>query len=115
MVEFSRFDQRHYPTLPVREGYTAWAPTYEQTVSDLMDRRLLDRLTTVPWAEIASAADLACGAGRGGAWLKAKGVARLDGVDLTPGMLEKARARAVYDRLLEADVAATGLPDGAYD
>jgi SAM-dependent methyltransferase len=115
MADFSRFDRRGYPTLGVREGYAAWAPTYETTVSDLMDLRLLARLRTVDWAAAGRAVDLACGTGRGGAWLKARGVARIDGVDFTEEMLAKARARGVYDSLRLADVAATGLPDAAYD
>ncbi len=115
MVDFSRFDARHYPTLGVREGYQAWAATYEATVSDLMDQRLLERLMTVDWAGVEAAADLACGTGRGGTWLKAKGVRRIDGVDFTEAMLEKARARGVYDRLLLGDATASDLPSGAYD
>jgi SAM-dependent methyltransferase len=115
MVEFARFDARHYPTLPVRDGYEAWAPTYESTVSDLMDQRLLDRLTSVPWAEVCDAVDLACGTGRGGAWLKARGVRALTGVDFTRGMLEKARARGAYDDLRLGDATATGLPESGFD
>jgi SAM-dependent methyltransferase len=115
MVDFSRFDARHYPTLPVREGYEAWAPTYEDTVSDLMDQRLLERLTSVRWSEVGEAVDLACGTGRGGTWLKAKGVARLTGVDFTEAMLEKARARGVYDELRLGDATATALPAGGFD
>ena len=115
MADFSRFDARHYPTLGVREGYEAWAPTYEATVSDLMDQRLLERLQTVPWDRMEAACDLACGTGRGGAWLKARGVARVTGVDFTEGMLEKARARGVYDALVLADATATGLPSRAFD
>ena len=40
---------------------------------------------------------------------------RLDGIDLTPEMLSVARSRHIYDRLLEVDLAATGLDGGAYD
>ena len=115
MADFARFDARHYPTLPVRDGYEAWAPTYEDTVSDLMYQRLLDRLTSVPWAGVRDAVDLACGTGRGGAWLKARGVGRLTGVDFTAGMLEKARARGVYDDLMLGDATATGLPAAGFD
>src|SRR5579871_4642083 len=115
MVDFARFDARHYPTLAVREGYEAWAPTYEATVSDLMDQRLLERLATVHWDQAADAVDLACGTGRGGTWLKARGVKRLTGVDFTPGMLAKAAARCVYDDLRLGDATATGLPAGAFD
>jgi len=115
MTDFSRFDARHYPTLPVREGYEAWAKTYEATVLDLMDLRLLERLRSVDWPRVRRAVDLACGTGRCGAWLRARGVAAVDGVDLTPAMLELAKPKGVYDRLLEGDVAAVDLPTGDYD
>ncbi|HEY2751122.1 class I SAM-dependent methyltransferase [Phenylobacterium sp.] len=113
-ADFSRYDTRHYPTLPVREGYQAWANTYESTVLDLMDLRLLERLRTIDWARTGQALDLACGTGRGGAWLKAKGVASIDGVDFTPAMLERASAKGLYDRLLLGDVAAVDLPAATY-
>ena len=115
MVDFAHFDARHYPTLPVREGYEAWARTYEATVLDLMDLRLLGRLTCLDWPKLRRAVDLACGTGRGGAWLKARGIGAVDGVDFTPAMLAQAKARHVYDRLIEGDVAAVDLADGAYD
>jgi SAM-dependent methyltransferase len=115
MAEFSKFDARNYPTLGVREGYAAWADSYEATVLDLMDLRLLERLTTVDWPDVGAALDLACGTGRGGAWMKARGVARIDGIDLTPQMLEQARAKGVYDSLGLGDVNAVGLPSGRYD
>lgn len=114
-MDFEPFDQRGYPTLPVREGYGAWAQSYEQVVQDEMDLLLLERLTLVDWARAGHALDLACGTGRIGAWLRGRGVRRLDGVDFTPQMLERARGRGVYDRLAEADVSATGLEAGAYD
>lgn len=114
MADFARYDARHYPTLPVREGYSAWSATYEATVLDLMDLRLLERLSGIDWAKAGPVLDLACGTGRGGVWLRGRGVPRLDGLDLTPAMLERARAKGVYDRLAEGDVTATGLPGAAY-
>jgi SAM-dependent methyltransferase len=114
-LEFRHFDQRLYPTLAVREGYGEWSHTYESVVQDEMDLRLLDRLRTVDWARPAQTLDLACGTGRIGAWLRAKGVRRLDGLDLTPEMLAKAEGKAVYDRLLQGDVTDTRLPSSAYD
>jgi SAM-dependent methyltransferase len=114
MLEFSQFDRRRYPTVAVRQGYREWRGSYESTVEDEMDLVLLDALA-VPWSELARAADLGCGTGRTGAWLRARGVAHLDGVDLTPEMLAAARARGIYQRLEQADVAACGLPGAAYD
>ena len=49
MAEFSKFDARHYPTLSIQAGYAAWANSYEATVLDLMDLRLLERLRTLDW------------------------------------------------------------------
>lgn len=113
-MDFSRFDQRHYPTVPTREGYGAWAPTYEDTVLDVMDLRLLERLRTVPWSNIEAAADLGCGTGRIGRWLRRQGVAAVDGIDLTAEMLEQARAKGVYRGLYLSDLAGTPLASGQY-
>jgi predicted TPR repeat methyltransferase len=55
--------------------------------------------------------DLGCGTGLAGAVFKPLAV-RLDGVDLSPAMIEKARARGIYDHLwvgdLETALAAAG-------
>jgi len=115
MPEFARFDRRHYPTVGVREGYRDWTPSYEETVEDAMDLALLERIAGVRWSALESVADLGCGTGRTGAWLAARGARGLDGVDLTPEMLARARDKGVYARLLEADVRASGLGDAAYE
>ena len=115
MLEFAHFDWRRYPTVSAREGYGEWVPSYETTVEDEMDLVLLDALESVPWKAVEHAADLGCGTGRTRAWLRARGVPRLDGVDLTPEMLAIARARKIYDHLVQADVGATGLVSGEYD
>lgn len=118
MGDFKRFDRRDYMTVDVRRGYGEWAATYEDTVHDAMDIELLDDLRAIDWASARRAVDLGCGTGRTGAWLRERGVAAVDGVDgvdVTPEMLARARGRGIYDRLVEADVTATGLPGGAYD
>lgn len=114
-MTLGRFDTRGYRTVDVRTGYREWLPTYEQTVEDAMDLALLDELEDPRWSDVRRAADLACGTGRTGAWLKRRGVAAIDGVDLTPEMLAAARERGAHDRLVEGDVAETGLDGGAYD
>lgn len=80
-----------------------------------MDLALLEALGSVPWSESRRAIDLGCGTGRTGTWLRARRVARIDGVDLTPEMLDVARGRNIYEDLCIADVSATGRPGGAYD
>lgn len=115
MSAFAGFDQRGYRTVDARAGYSGWAATYERSVEDAMDLALLVSLTTPAWPKLRTAADLACGTGRTGVWLRAHGVAAIDGVDLTPAMLALARQKGVYRQLREADLAATGLHAGAYD
>jgi SAM-dependent methyltransferase len=111
---FAAFDRRGYRTVDARTGYAAWAPTYEGTVEDAMDVELLDLLTELRPAG-ATVADLGCGSGRTGAWLRDRGAGPIDGVDVTPEMLELAARRGVFRALLQADATATGLDAGAYD
>ncbi|HUO03395.1 MAG TPA: methyltransferase domain-containing protein [Rhizomicrobium sp.] len=56
--------------------------------------------------------DLGCGTGLAGLLFKPR-AARLDGIDLSPAMIEKARARGIYDALIVGDIE-TGL-SGRYD
>lgn len=57
--------------------------------------------------------DLGCGTGLSGAAFKDR-AERLDGVDLSPAMLDKARNRGIYDDLKVADIE-TGLGNARYD
>lgn len=115
MPPFTAFDRRNYRTVAPRDGYALWSATYEATIKPDMDRRLLAALTSVDWSAVERAADLGCGTGRTGAWLHERGVRHIDGVDLTPEMLARARALGVFAELRVADVRATGLPAAAYD
>lgn len=115
-MDASLFDTRHYPTLSVQEGYTAWAASYDEaTMKELMDYRLLARIQAVAWEQMEAVADLACGTGRIGAWLKERGVRFIDGVDLTEAMLEQARAKDIYRSLWLADLRQTPLKTHSYD
>lgn len=114
-MDHSQYDKRNYPVVDVREGYGEWVHTYEQTVRDEMDIHLMERLHSADWDRAETVLDLACGTGRIGGWLKTRTAAVIDGVDLTPEMLEVARSKGIYRRLYNADVTDTGLGDGAYD
>ena len=115
-MDHSHYDKRQYPIVGVREGYAEWSRTYEQTVHDEMDLRLLERLRSVDWSGVGVALDLACGTGRIGAWLRRRCPdAVIDGLDMTPEMLALAGKTGVYRELHIADVAATGLPAATYD
>ena len=41
-MDFARFDTRGYPTLGVRDGYAAWAPTYEHLLEAHFEVRFGD-------------------------------------------------------------------------
>jgi len=114
-ASFARYDSRGYRTRDVAAGYAAWAPSYDATMDDRLDLPLLRSLVSVDWGRIAAAVDLGCGTGRIGAWLKAHGVTRVDGVDASSAMLEWAGAKRIYDRLVCADAAASGLVGQDYD
>jgi SAM-dependent methyltransferase len=112
--EFPPYDQRHYQTVDVREGYRRWSGIYDEGLAEgLLDIALLEGLS-VEW-RVARAVDLACGTGRIGAWLVARGTQRIAGVDLTPEMLAVARQRGVYERIECEDACATSLEGGSAD
>lgn len=59
--------------------------------------------------------DLGCGTGLAGVVFKAR-AARLDGVDLSPAMIEKARGRGIYDHLTVGDIESVlAVPGPLYD
>jgi predicted TPR repeat methyltransferase len=58
--------------------------------------------------------DLGCGTGLAAPVLK-PWAARLDGIDLSASMLDKARARGLYDQLTEGDICAVADRVGQYD
>ena len=113
-MDFTPFDKRGYPVVSALVGYAEWARDYEATVAAGLDRPLLEALTSVDWEAIATAADLACGTGRTGSWLRHQGVQLIDGADITREMLEIARAKRVYRHLDCNDVSRTQLPSSSY-
>jgi predicted TPR repeat methyltransferase len=66
----------------------------------------------MPGRDAVTILDLGCGTGLAGLVFKPR-AARLDGVDLSPAMVEKARARGIYDALTVGDIE-TALT-GSYD
>jgi len=69
----------------------------------------------MPGKENLTILDLGCGTGLAGEVFRPL-AARLDGMDLSPAMLDKARARNLYDHLAVADLqTALAAPGPAYD
>ena len=115
-MDHAIYDKRRYPIVGVREGYAEWSRTYEQTVQDEMDLRLLDRVRTIDWSSARGILDLACGTGRIGVWLRRHCPdADIDGIDLTPEMLALAEKTGAYRKLRIADITDTGLAAGTYE
>lgn len=82
-----RFDRSLVETL----GYSG--PEHVRTAVDALVPPTRHGLTVL---------DLGCGTGLCGMALRDR-AARLDGVDLSPGMLAQARRKSIYDRLFEAE------------
>ena len=114
-MDFALFDLRGYPVVSAETGYTEWADSYDATVTAGLDQPLLHSLTSVNWRQMRRVADLACGTGRTGVWLKSRGVGSIHGVDFAQRMLDIAASKHAHEKLHLADVARTPLASAAYD
>ncbi|MGE3175610.1 MAG: class I SAM-dependent methyltransferase [Planctomycetota bacterium] len=78
---------------PVREGYDRWSAVYDDDGNPMvaLEQRWFDALLGA--VEHLDVLDLGCGTGRHALRLSAAG-ARVTGIDLSPGMLARARAEA---------------------
>jgi predicted TPR repeat methyltransferase len=95
------------PQRYVQSLFDDYADTFdEHLVSGLRyeaHRFLVDNLRGVGPERFGAALDLGCGTGLCGPLVK-PAVQRLDGVDLSPLMLDKARALGVYEQLVQGDL-----------
>ena len=114
-LPFSLFDKRHYPTVDVAAGYAEWAQVYDARQGDELDIDLLQHIESVQWKGINSALDIACGTGRIGAWMKAQGVKKIRGVDLSPQMIAHAAHKNIYTSLTRANMVVLPHPASAFD
>ena len=89
------------------EFYGAWAEDYEADldaagyVTPARCAAALAETASLPWAPLL---ELGCGTGLGGMALRAAGFECIDGLDISPEMLAKAEAKAIYRGLIEADL-----------
>lgn len=102
-----------------REVYAAWAPTYDRDVFGslkIVGPAGLARHAVARVPADAEILDVGCGTGVVASHLRASGFETVDGLDVSPEMLEVARAKGVYRRLIEADLLAPlDIADAAYD
>ena len=95
------------PTAYIRSLFDGYAPGFEDSLVGRLGYRgpdlLVDALArAAPLTTFNSVLDLGCGTGLAGAAIRPH-AKRLTGVDLSPRMLDSARAKGVYDRVVEAE------------
>ncbi|TCO78098.1 putative TPR repeat methyltransferase [Plasticicumulans lactativorans] len=105
----------------IRSTFDTFAESFDEMLLQRLDYHAPDLLATALGGVLDAPAgalevlDAGCGTGLCGPLLK-PWARRLVGVDLSGGMLEKARARGVYDYLEQAELAAfLGARAGTYD
>ncbi|HJW80610.1 MAG TPA: tetratricopeptide repeat protein [Acidiferrobacterales bacterium] len=97
--------------------FDSYAGEYDQHLTATLQYRVPQALCAllaerVPECGGLDVLDLGCGTGLSGAALR--GLARqLTGIDLSPGMLARARERGLYDRLIEGDIVQVLAGQGA--
>lgn len=90
-----------------RQVYDDWASTYDQTMSaqryqspwiiaSIINARVSDKATPI--------LDVGCGTGMSGSALSNAGFSAVDGIDLSPEMLEQARTKDIYRTLTAVDL-----------
>ena len=93
----------------VRRLFDQHAPDFDTALVDRLEYRgpdlLLDEVRTIKGMplRLGSVLDLGCGTGLGGAAFRPS-CDWLVGVDISPGMIEQARAKGLYDRLVVSDL-----------
>jgi predicted TPR repeat methyltransferase len=103
----------------VRALFDDYAATFDTHLAALGyhgHETLVAHLRALGDGRYASALDLGCGTGLCAPLLRPM-VARLEGVDLSAAMLDKARARGLYDALAQADLVThlAATPEGGHD
>ena len=102
----------------MRFVYRHWAKNYDRVIRKLGYRApefAADALARHMDLSEGPVLDMACGTGLSGLALKAHGASAIDGMDISTEMMNEAREKGIYRRLIVAD-ASLPLPveDGAY-
>lgn len=99
--------------------YDEWSLTYEQDLVGNLGYTghliAANALAGVAPNKAASIIDIGCGTGLVGQELKALGYFRIDGIDISEDMLNVARPKAIYNKLVSGDLMKTTVIEaGAY-
>jgi len=99
--------------------YEPWATSYEQDLLGeygyVAPRIAADAFAAASPELGGPIIDFGCGTGLVGIELAQRGYECIDGIDISPAMLEQARAKGVYRQLLRGDLSArTAIADNTY-
>ena len=103
-----------------RALYRDWAETYDQTMLDGLNyqspRLVADLLAEHLPQRSAPVLDIGCGTGLAGQVLAGHGFGAIDGLDVSPEMMQVAARRGVYRNFVAADLnAPLAIADASYD
>lgn len=101
--------------LTVRDAYDLWAASYDAQDNPMVLGATQILARRLPELAGRAVVEFGCGTGRNLQALTQAGAASVAGVDLSPGMLAQARARAPQAVLYEGDFTAAPVPAGAFD
>jgi predicted TPR repeat methyltransferase len=111
-------DPAAMPAAFVETLFDQYADKFETSLVQKLDYRapdlLFDAIVAAHSGRFDRAVDLGCGTGLMGERLRSL-CGWLEGYDLSTGMLQVARGKAVYDLLEQADLTAMTLPEGRAD
>ena len=100
--------------------YDAWADDYDAEMEERLNyvapRQCAEHFAQYVDDRTAAVLDLGCGTGLTALYLKQLGFETFDGIDITPAMIERSRARGIYRSLIEADLTKPlAISDATYD
>jgi SAM-dependent methyltransferase len=100
--------------IPTTEGYGSWAEFYDEPGNELLELEEPIVQEIIDGLPAGVALDAACGTGRHSAYLASRGHSVI-GVDSSPAMLERARAKVPGGEFHMADLHDLPWPDGHVD
>ena len=103
-----------------RTLYRDWAQTYDTTMMDGLRYRSPTLVAQLLWEHLAdrdaAVVDIGCGTGLAGQVLAGLGFSTIDGLDISPEMMQVAARRNVYRHFVTADLnQRLPMPDASYE
>ncbi len=105
----------------IADIYDEWADSYDSEIVDELGYAMPDRVAAMLPSLLDSTQarilDIGCGTGVSGAKIAERGYRQIDGCDISPQMLERAKTLGVYGRLFHADLTnpPIDVTESAYD